>query len=709
MGELSSASGLALVVPAYFVCAGILLFTALTATVVGLQRTGSALSLTFAATCFISTFATAAMASYYLVDSVGGAVEALRWVWTGGALLIGAIFAFVAVYTRSARWRAPALLLGAYIAVFVAANHLLPFGARFERVDAFRWLHLPWGESVFQLQGAPTPWIWSLRIASALSIAWALRELVAFGRRGNVREAQVLAAYLLVLFASTIHGVLIDLDMVRSPHSTPMALVGLSLLMGVYMVMRLRAHNLELEATTAQLRLENDRRRAAEVQIRERAFRDLLTGLPNRLAAQDRLGGMIEGGAPASHGGVALLDLDHFKVVNDGLTHAVGDEILREVGRRLTAVAAGRALVARIGGDAFMAIPERLHAGEEEAHRHVAELARDFARSLHEPVGQGERSLIVNASIGIATFPARGVTADEVFSRADMALQRAKKRGRNNIESFRPGLQQEAEHRFRIVEGLRGAIAAGELELHYQPLVDSSGRLLGAEALLRWTSPTLGSVPPSEFIPIAEETGLIHALGEWSLTHGCEALAAWTRAGVPFAGHVSINVSPWQLARPDFVRDLDRILAASGVDPGRITLEITESAVLFDVDETVAKLREIRPQGVRIALDDFGTGYSSLALIKDLPLDAIKIDQSFVRHLNEGANQHLIRVVVAIGTELGLEVIAEGVETRADHDTLVRLGCTHLQGYLVSRPLPEAQFLVWVHAHEAPLAESLTA
>jgi EAL domain-containing protein (putative c-di-GMP-specific phosphodiesterase class I) len=210
---------------------------------------------------------------------------------------------------------------------------------------------------------------------------------------------------------------------------------------------------------------------------------------------------------------------------------------------------------------------------------------------------------------------------------------------------------------------------------------------------------------------VAEETGLIHALGEWSLREGCGCLARWHAAGAAFDGHLSINVSPWQLARPDFVDRLCETLEATRVEPGHLTLEITESAVLFDVSETVAKLKQIRPLGVRIALDDFGTGYSSLALIKDLPLDAIKIDQSFVRHLEEGANKHLIRVAVAIGAELGLEIIAEGVETAAEVEALAGLGCTRLQGYFLGRPMPAAQFEAWLASRAAgmPLAERVSA
>jgi EAL domain-containing protein (putative c-di-GMP-specific phosphodiesterase class I) len=281
-----------------------------------------------------------------------------------------------------------------------------------------------------------------------------------------------------------------------------------------------------------------------------------------------------------------------------------------------------------------------------------------------------------------------------------MALHQAKLRGRNTTCEFIPEMQEKAEAKYRLVEGMRRAVANDELLLHFQPQVDIGGNVLGAEALLRWNSPQ-GEIGPAVFIPVAEETGLIHALGKWSLRKGCERLAAWRREAGGFHGNLSVNVSPWQLARPDFVDELRRILDETRVDPSWLTLEITESAVLYDVKETVAKLAEIRPLGVKISLDDFGTGYSSLALIKDLPLDAIKIDQSFVRRLSEGANQHLVRVVVAIGDELGLAVVAEGVETESELQLLAQLGCRVFQGYHYCRPVPEAQFLSWLAARAA--------
>jgi len=357
-----------------------------------------------------------------------------------------------------------------------------------------------------------------------------------------------------------------------------------------------------------------------------------------------------------------------------------------------------------------MLVPDRLFRQEAEARAHVDALAADVAAQLANPYRLDERLVRLTASLGVATFGARTTTATEVISRVEMALLHAKRRGRNNTQVFVPALEDESSERFRVIDGLRQAIEAGELSLHYQPQLDSAGGFVGAEALMRWTSRAMGAVSPAVFIPVAEETGLIHALGEWSLREGCTALANWQRDG-GFDGHLSINVSPWQLARPEFVDRLCETIDATHARPEQLTLEITESAVLFDVQESIEKLRRIRRLGVRIALDDFGTGYSSLALVKDLPLDAIKIDQSFVRHLEEGANKHLVRMVVAVAAELGLEVIAEGVEHPAMVDALAALGCTRLQGYYAARPMPLAQFDAWraARAERPVLARSVSA
>ena len=700
IGHLSSDSGIALVVPGYFVCAGILLYTAITAAILATHPKGRALHLAFAASSCFSAALTFSLASYYLADSVAGGLEALRWSTVASVLFMLSMFVFVGIYTESRNMLRVYAALALLSFVVIAAAFALPYGARYSTVESHGWTLMPWGESLFRLDGPLSAWNVAYRAAMVPMLGWGVWRLVQLHRETGRRDAAVLAGFLLLLFVASFQGSLVDAGTLRGFHTSPMALVGLALLLSVSLGMQVRAQNAELQQAANELRGENERRREAEARIRERAFTDPLTGLPNRLFLQERLGSLIEMGAVGGFGATLCCDLDHFKVVNDALSHEVGDELLREIASRLRDTASGEALVARTGGDQFMLVLDDVHVTEDEARARIEGLAAEVMRSLWRPLGNGRRSFNLSASIGVATFPTRCGTATEAIAHAEMALQRAKKRGRNNIQAFVPALRREASERFGVVEGLRHAIESGELTLHYQPQVDQHGTLLGAEALMRWNSRTRGPVPPTTFIPIAEETGLIHELGEWSLREGCRRLARWRREGIAFGGHLSVNVSPWQLARPEFVDRLAEIVHEHAVDPRSLTLEITESAVLFDVHETVAKLREIRPTGVRIALDDFGTGYSSLALIKDLPLDAIKIDQSFVRHLHEGANRHLVRVVVAIGAELEIAVVAEGVESRADRDALVALGCSQFQGYFFARPMAEGLFLEWLRARD---------
>ena len=701
IGQLSSAPGLALVVPAYFVCAGILLYTGIIATLLGIYRGRAPLNLSFAATCVFSGMFTFAIASYYLAGSLGGGIEAMRWVSVAGLLFMLSLLAFIGIYTETPGMKGILAGAAAVAVVFIAATFALPNGTRFAAVESYGWIHLPWGESLFRLYGQVSPWSIATRVLALAIMVWSLWRLLLLHRRGRRRDAVVLAIYLVVLFGASVHGALVDRNIVNTFYYTPFVLMGLALLMTINLGMRMRENNAELRETARQLREENERRRDAEARIRERAFTDGLTGLPNRAFVQERLGNLVELGAAGAHGAVLLCDLDHFKVINDALSHELGDELLKAVAGRLAEVVRGEATAARMDGNAFMLVLEGLEPDEARARERVGALGEEVTRALSRPITLGEHSIELSASLGLATFPARATTAGEVIGHADLALQRAKRRGRSTTQAFVPALRKEAAERYRIVEGLRRAIGTPELSLNFQPQVALDGRLVGAEALMRWNSPSMGSVPPGIFIPVAEETGLIHALGEWSLREGCERLARWRRKGRLFDGHLSINVSPWQLARPEFVDRLSDIVEAAEIEPDQLTIEITESAVLFDVAETVAKLRQIRALGVRIALDDFGTGYSSLALLKDLPLDEIKIDQSFVRDLGEGANRHLIRVVVAIGAELGMAVIAEGVETAAERDELAALGCRQLQGYLFGRPMAEADFEAYLQARRA--------
>jgi diguanylate cyclase (GGDEF)-like protein len=454
---------------------------------------------------------------------------------------------------------------------------------------------------------------------------------------------------------------------------------------------------LEIFAARAGAELQRLR---AEKHIRRMAYYDYLTGLANRAHLHERLSEALRAARLGGEiGALLLIDLDHFKTINDALSHDIGDEILRVVARRLTEISGERAFVARVGGDEFVVLMRHGAMNVETAERAARTLAEQILEKLQSPLFVGDRAFTLGASIGVVLFPENGETELDIVRHADMALYQAKHLGRSNVQFYSPSLQDAAATRLQLEDGLRRAVGNGELELYFQPQVDSAGRALGAEALLRWHHPELGDIPPATFIPIAEETGLIHTIGRWVLDQACERFTAWRRSGVPFAGHLSVNVCPWQFARPDFVEQLHFALTKYRIDPGNLMLELTESALLYDLDEAIEKLTALRALGLRIALDDFGTGYSSLAYLRDLPLDQLKIDQAFVRELGSSVEHPLIESMIAIGHHMKLPVVAEGVETEAQRDILVKLGCESYQGFLFCRPVPEKEFLGWVAEH----------
>ncbi len=448
----------------------------------------------------------------------------------------------------------------------------------------------------------------------------------------------------------------------------------------------------ELLACTA---VDISERKQAEEKIHQLAFYDALTGLANRRLLMDHLQHALAASARHGSGGALLfIDLDHFKTINDTLGHDVGDQLLREVAARLSACVRVGDTLARLGGDEFIVLVEDLGEVAEAAASQAQAVARKIMAALSQPYRLGPQQQHSTPSIGITLFAGDGrVLADELLKQADLAMYQAKAAGRNSLRFFDPRMQAVVSARAALLSDLREALPAGQLALHIQPQVDSAGRVQGAEALLRWTHPVRGAVSPAEFIPLAEESGLMHTLGQWVLQQACTLLVAWADQPALRQFSLAVNVNAQQFRHPDFVAYVLDTLARSGAQAGRLKLEITESLLMDDVEDVIAKMHTLRGLGVSFSLDDFGTGYSSLAYLKRLPLDQLKIDASFVRDLLSDVNDAaIVRTIIALAHSLGLQVVAEGVETEAQRQALAAAGCLAYQGYLFSRPVPPAAF-----------------
>ena len=437
-------------------------------------------------------------------------------------------------------------------------------------------------------------------------------------------------------------------------------------------------------------------RKAAENEIRELAFFDPLTKLGNRRLLLDRLQLALAASARSGHHGALLfIDLDHFKALNDSAGHDVGDLLLQEVARRLQACVREGDTVVRQGGDEFVAVLPELDAHAGQAAWLAEHIGERILAALNEPYSLAGHLHFSTPSIGITLYGSENGGVAELMRRADLAMYQAKAGGRNALRFFDPAMQAAMRARSTLEQAMRVGLAAGQFVLHYQRQVGRDGMLIGAEALVRWQHPTRGLVPPAEFISLAEESGLIIPLGMQVLEQACKQLAIWQREwGVrekPFS--LSVNVSARQFRQADFVDEVLATIARTGVDARMLTLELTESMLVDDVETTIAKMAVLRERGVAFSLDDFGMGFSSLSYLKRLPLNQLKIDRSFVHDVLHDPNDNAIaRMVIALGNSLGLEVVAEGVESDAQRHFLCSIGCDAFQGYLFGRPAAAPHF-----------------
>lgn len=435
-------------------------------------------------------------------------------------------------------------------------------------------------------------------------------------------------------------------------------------------------------------------RKKAEEEIRNLAFYDPLTRLPNRRLLLDRMYIALGQSARSRHyGALMFIDLDHFKVLNDTKGHEFGDKMLLEVARRLSACVRDTDSVARFGGDEFVVMLENLSANLDDAVSQAAVIAEKMRVSLSQTYLISGYVHESSSSIGVVLFQGEDVEIDDLFKRADMAMYQAKEGGRNMVRFFEPEMQAVLESRTLMERALRQALHNSELELFYQVQTNQANQLLGAEVLLRWNSRELGPVSPAQFIPLAEQTKLILPIGRWVLESACAKLAEWALHPVLGKIHLAVNISPVQFHQSDFVLQVKAIIEKYRVDPRRLELELTENLVLEDIEEAIGKMTSLKEIGVRFSMDDFGTGYSSLQYIKRLPINQLKIDQSFVRDiLTDTGDAMMVQTIVEMARNFGYEVIAEGVEEHAQLSPLIARGCDTFQGYLFSRPVDIAEF-----------------
>ena len=383
-----------------------------------------------------------------------------------------------------------------------------------------------------------------------------------------------------------------------------------------------------------------------------------------------------------------FLDLDGFKHINDSLGHPIGDKLLQSIAKRLVDCVRGSDTVSRQGGDEFVVLLSEVEQSED-----AAITARRMLQAVAEPHSIDQHDLHVTTSIGVSVYPDDGLDAETLIKNADTAMYQAKENGRQSYQFFKPAMNVRAVERQSIEEGLRRALERQEFALHYQPKINlKTGEITGAEALLRWTHPTRGSVPPAQFIPVAEDCGLILPIGNWVLREACKQARAWVDAGLP-AMTMAVNISAMEFRDENFLEGVFAILSETGLDPRSLELELTESVLMKHAESTASILKTLRARGVQVAVDDFGTGYSSLSYLRKFPIDALKIDQSFVRQITTAPDETtIVTAVISMGRSLKLRVVAEGVETPEELAFLQAHQCDEAQGYYFSRPVPPQQF-----------------
>ncbi|MGH8158034.1 MAG: putative bifunctional diguanylate cyclase/phosphodiesterase [Rhodanobacter sp.] len=695
---------LTLYITSLLIACGICFFAGIHAMFAGSAAGQDRVYLAFGCLSLLLSIYLALTAALYQTTTLSTAVALVRAQICFSCLIYPTGIWFFSLYAGLVHWRRWLTIAASIFGVLLVINLGSPYSLLYTDIIARAPLVLPWGETVHDFAGTEASLLTGIYYTAVdASYLWAVCCCIMLWRRGSGARVWSLTLYLIVQAAASVHAETVNLAGGQGLTFDSLAFLVLVLLMSGVLRRELQRRTQALASSLDELRSETLRREGVEADLRHLAYHDQLTGLPNRHYMHERLHAALGSAEPVA-GALILFDLDHFKTINEALGHDVGDELLKGVAARISEAAPVGACLARFGGDEFALHLPSLTGTDAAPAQAALRIAREITTQLTAPLRIGNHDLVVGVSAGIAPLPGAARDVDSVLRQVDMALYRAKAAGRHTAVVFESGMQAQADRRLLLEKGLRLALERGEFELHYQPQVDMQARFIGAEALLRWRHPEHGLIDPAEFIPIAEETGLIHRIGRHVLHQACLELDNWPAAHAQ--ARLSINVSPWQLFTQDFVRTLQETVASTRADPRRITLEITENTFLHDLDDVARKIRALEAAGFRFSLDDFGSGYTSLASLKKLPVRELKIDRTFIEGLHSGPHDHFIEAMITMAHHLKLFVIAEGVETREQRAVLAGLDCDAIQGYLISHPLPTAAFRHWLTEHTGRCADN---
>lgn len=590
---------------------------------------------------------------------------------------------FVSLYSRLRRWRVwvagSALVFGALVVLHMTGSE----GLLVSNLRLTAPLELPWGERVNQFTSTSATLAPVYYLATLAAFCWAFWRCWALWRQGETRRARPLVIYLLLQAFATGYSEYATMYARPGLDWDALPFLALVALLSRALTLELRGYDNALNSSNVALRTENARRAQVEAKLRHMAYHDVTSKLPNRHALSDWLDVTLANN-PRLRGALLVIDPERFGVINYALGHRMGDLLIQEIGERLSRVVGREGYVARLNGDEFAVVLLASRTNDDDALAEIMERARSVRDELAAPSRIASHALSVSAHIGLAAFHGADSDSDELLRQAYAALHVAKGTGHNEPTVFAHSMQADAERRLRLETDLRSVIENDQLHLVYQPQVDREGILVGAEALLRWDHPVYGAVGPMEFVRIAESSGQMSALGALVLRTAFSVLATLPPSK---RFRLAVNISPWQLFLANFLETILGAIHNAGVDPGQITLEITETAFIHDIPDATAKIRALNALGIRVSIDDFGTGYASIASLKAFPVRELKIDQSFIRDMSTEQPDRFVGAMIALGRALDLDVVAEGVERADQRDTLMNMGCDAFQGYLVSRPI----------------------